>query len=301
MDRSQDGNARRTAAQRRRRKRACRCAAHAAHSPPSPASAAMDCRAAPPRFLRRGAPAALAAAAAAAAAAASAPLATRARAPSRPTALRHPRTGYRRARHHQSAERPPPAPGRGRCVSIFLGKNRRHICTSQSKPPPKRTQRPPHRLPRPACVRAAAGCAPILRGPAALRSWILGPRRCASGVGWSTGVIQPGRQPRAAQLPIDAPCTRCLRHGHPMHAQEQLTHPMMLPFARWGLCAAAADGCRRRPPSPPPSAPPDASLAAAAPLSFPLACASTPSRSADTSCSRSSIVAPSTSVSTWWC
>jgi hypothetical protein len=34
--------------------------------------------------------------------------------------------------------------GRGRCVSIFLGKNRRHIGKSQSRRPPKRTQRPPH-------------------------------------------------------------------------------------------------------------------------------------------------------------
>jgi hypothetical protein len=34
--------------------------------------------------------------------------------------------------------------GRGRGVSIFLGKNRRDIGTSQSKRPPKMTQRPPH-------------------------------------------------------------------------------------------------------------------------------------------------------------
>eukprot|EP01047_Picozoa_sp_COSAG01_P010244 COSAG01_NODE_431_length_17124_cov_26.577386_7_plen_233_part_00 len=37
--------------------------------------------------------------------------------------------------------------GRGRCVSIFLDKNRRYIGKSQSKRPPKRTQRPPHRAP----------------------------------------------------------------------------------------------------------------------------------------------------------
>jgi hypothetical protein len=35
--------------------------------------------------------------------------------------------------------------GRGRCVSIFLDKNRRYIGKYQSKLPPKRTQRPPHR------------------------------------------------------------------------------------------------------------------------------------------------------------
>jgi hypothetical protein len=35
-------------------------------------------------------------------------------------------------------------PGRGRCASIFLDKNGRHIGKSQSKRPTKRTQRPPH-------------------------------------------------------------------------------------------------------------------------------------------------------------
>jgi hypothetical protein len=35
--------------------------------------------------------------------------------------------------------------GRGRCVSIFLDKDRRYIGKYQSKLPPKRTQRPPHR------------------------------------------------------------------------------------------------------------------------------------------------------------
>eukprot|EP01049_Picozoa_sp_SAG25_P012258 SAG25_NODE_1630_length_2648_cov_6.231463_1_plen_192_part_00 len=34
--------------------------------------------------------------------------------------------------------------GRGRCVSIFLDKNRRYIGKSQSERPPERTQRPPH-------------------------------------------------------------------------------------------------------------------------------------------------------------
>jgi hypothetical protein len=45
--------------------------------------------------------------------------------------------------------------GRGRCVSIFLDKSRRHIAKSQSKRPPKRTQRPPHRASRwsaPSCA-----------------------------------------------------------------------------------------------------------------------------------------------------
>jgi hypothetical protein len=48
--------------------------------------------------------------------------------------------------------RPPPRPtppaappGPGRCVPIFLDKNRRYIGKSQSKRPPKTTQRPPHR------------------------------------------------------------------------------------------------------------------------------------------------------------
>jgi hypothetical protein len=35
-------------------------------------------------------------------------------------------------------------PGRGRCVSIFLDKNRRYIGKPQSKWPPERTPRPPH-------------------------------------------------------------------------------------------------------------------------------------------------------------
>ena len=34
--------------------------------------------------------------------------------------------------------------GRGRCVSIFLDRNRRYVGKSQPKRPPKRTQRPPH-------------------------------------------------------------------------------------------------------------------------------------------------------------
>jgi hypothetical protein len=43
----------------------------------------------------------------------------------------------------EGLDRPlPPAPGR--CVSIFLDQNRCHIGKSQSKKPPKRTQRPPH-------------------------------------------------------------------------------------------------------------------------------------------------------------
>jgi hypothetical protein len=52
------------------------------------------------------------------------------------------------------ARRPPwpsPSPARRvstrvRCVSIFLDKNRRYIGKYQSKRPPKRTQRTPHRL-----------------------------------------------------------------------------------------------------------------------------------------------------------
>jgi hypothetical protein len=36
-------------------------------------------------------------------------------------------------------------PGRGRCVSIFVDKNRRHLGKSQSRLPPTRTRRPPHR------------------------------------------------------------------------------------------------------------------------------------------------------------
>eukprot|EP01047_Picozoa_sp_COSAG01_P108796 COSAG01_NODE_37702_length_500_cov_0.411471_1_plen_99_part_10 len=36
-------------------------------------------------------------------------------------------------------------PGRGRCVSMFLDRNRRHIGESQPERPPKQTQRPPHR------------------------------------------------------------------------------------------------------------------------------------------------------------
>jgi hypothetical protein len=42
------------------------------------------------------------------------------------------------------------AAGRGRCVSVFIDKNRRYIGKSQSKRPPKRTQRQPHQnLPAP--------------------------------------------------------------------------------------------------------------------------------------------------------
>jgi hypothetical protein len=51
-------------------------------------------------------------------------------------------------------------PGRGRCASIFLDKNGRHIGKSQSKRPTKRTQRPPHRhalLQRPHAHREVRG------------------------------------------------------------------------------------------------------------------------------------------------
>jgi hypothetical protein len=45
---------------------------------------------------------------------------------------------------------------RGHCVSIFLDKNRRYIGKSQSKRPPKRTQRTPHHLQRQAPTRVRA-------------------------------------------------------------------------------------------------------------------------------------------------
>jgi hypothetical protein len=47
-------------------------------------------------------------------------------------------------------------PGRGRCVSIFLDKNRHYIGKSQPKRPPTRTQRPPHREAAPPVREAAA-------------------------------------------------------------------------------------------------------------------------------------------------
>jgi hypothetical protein len=93
---------------------------------------------------------------------------------------------------------------RVRCVSIFLDKNRRYIGKSQSKRPPKRTQRTPHQ-PAPATrapdrgARSAAACR---HHP---RSW----RRQAEAA-----------RCRTSEAPIDAPCTQCLRHGDPMHAQE---------------------------------------------------------------------------------
>jgi hypothetical protein len=54
---------------------------------------------------------------------------------------------------------PAAAPPPPRCVSIFRDKNRRHIGKSQSKRPPKRTQRPPHHCTM-AGAAAAAGSAP---------------------------------------------------------------------------------------------------------------------------------------------
>jgi hypothetical protein len=50
------------------------------------------------------------------------------------------------------------SPTRVRCVSILLDKNRRYIGKSQSKRPPKRTQRTPHLRPGPCARRAAARC-----------------------------------------------------------------------------------------------------------------------------------------------
>jgi hypothetical protein len=52
----------------------------------------------------------------------------------------------RRRRRRQASPRAAPPPGRRRCVSIFLDKNRRRMGKSQSKRPPKSTQRPPHQV-----------------------------------------------------------------------------------------------------------------------------------------------------------
>jgi hypothetical protein len=56
------------------------------------------------------------------------------------------------------AGRAPPA-GRGRCVSIFLDKNRRHIGKSQSKRPPQKGRSGRRRTARQAPCHAASRCA----------------------------------------------------------------------------------------------------------------------------------------------
>jgi hypothetical protein len=55
------------------------------------------------------------------------------------------KAGPRDRRIRQGRGRGLRAHGRGRGVSIFLGKNRRHLGKSQSKWPPKRMQGPPHK------------------------------------------------------------------------------------------------------------------------------------------------------------
>jgi hypothetical protein len=115
---------------------------------------------------------------------------------------------------------PPPlhgcTPGRGHCVSILRDKNRRYIGKSQSKRPPKRTQRPPHRWPTRATPRSWgssgswASCTAqprTKRRPACcfrLHSSAQPPTRCcparrppcpyATGPSWG----QPARKPRSA-------------------------------------------------------------------------------------------------------
>jgi hypothetical protein len=65
----------------------------------------------------------------------------------------------------------PSRPTRRRCVSIFLDKNRRYTGKSQSKQPPKRTQRTPHRAASGRPPRARAGPpAPARAGSCALLS-----------------------------------------------------------------------------------------------------------------------------------
>jgi hypothetical protein len=91
--------------------------------------------------------------------------------------------GMRRSGSRQWRRQTSSTPGRGRYVSMFLDKNRRYTGESQSKQPPKRTQRPPHpphpwagrrsapaqrAEPRPrsgACPRGAPACAAASRAP----------------------------------------------------------------------------------------------------------------------------------------
>jgi hypothetical protein len=74
-----------------------------------------------------------------------------------------------------------PRPTRVRCVSILLDKNRRYIGKSQSKRPPKRTQRTPHR----ACASWLAS-EPLSRCPASP-----GPH-CGGGAAWWSLAQKPG-------------------------------------------------------------------------------------------------------------
>eukprot|EP01047_Picozoa_sp_COSAG01_P001108 COSAG01_NODE_23_length_37704_cov_30.005877_48_plen_106_part_00 len=53
----------------------------------------------------------------------------------------------------------------------------------------------------------------------------------------------PTATPPPTRPPIDAPCTHCLRHGDPMHAQKRLTSAPRgdASFSGIGHCAAHTD------------------------------------------------------------
>eukprot|EP01047_Picozoa_sp_COSAG01_P001139 COSAG01_NODE_24_length_37608_cov_19.303154_26_plen_207_part_00 len=95
-------------------------------------------------------------------------------------------------------------PGRGRCVSIFPDKNRRHIGKSQSTRPPQRTQRrraaARRRSPG---ARAAAGgaCGRSTRCDAHARTHARSQRPPSAAVFGSPCVV------------IESPCTQLPRHG----------------------------------------------------------------------------------------
>ena len=100
-------------------------------------------------------------------------------------------------------------PGRGRCVSMFLDKNKRYIGKSQLRRPHKRTQRPPHpahareqpravlgaRLPGPLQprlarrLRACTATSAVAHRPARLSS-----PRPSQRAGLSTGAMELGRR-----------------------------------------------------------------------------------------------------------
>jgi hypothetical protein len=68
------------------------------------------------------------------------------------------------------------------------------------------------------------------------------PAKDGTGVRGVLGPVPPPPPP-----PIDAPCTQCLRHGDPMHAQERLTAAaaaVSAPAPATPRCAAAAHQLR---------------------------------------------------------
>jgi hypothetical protein len=118
--------------------------------------------------------------------------------------------------HPWSAAAAAAPPGRGRCVSRFLDKNRRCVGKSQSTRPPTRTPRPPH---RPALLAHALQIALHLRPGSEhthdLSGWP--PARCEGPRGWT----QAREVPSPPQY-TNSPHTHAYVEGNGRHTCSRL-------------------------------------------------------------------------------